>query len=460
MAESKKINLSKFFKRDSASSSGVGVKDNTGTIPQAQVVMSGRDLSEILNTIENTTEVNTYQNQYIKNDEKSDSMLQSLIDGLQQRIGGLQSSLFNLQSQFEQDLLSRKKLFEKQKAERITKQAEESEKITTVEPKQELLPGEEPFGYSPDSQEPTGNGSSGILNAFVGLGAGVIGAMGGLSSSSGGGSTAGAGVWKPLLDLIASGEGDWESLNPATSLPGATKMTITEVAKKAGDNGDGKNRAVGRYQFTTLRSQAKAAGLDPDKDLFSPENQDKIAVHLLEVKRNGSAWLQGKITDEQFSENLSNEWGALKSATGNVLPGNSGKIGFDKIKPVLQQIKKPSSSASASTAQSNPSSSGQTTVTGETSSAGTATSTIAQEAPPKQPQIEGRTAAVSQAITKPQESAQTANINPIVLPINLSSPPSPSEVEISSGAAIPGGSSRNFTNFYPDLVRSILGVFV
>ncbi len=268
MAESKKINLSKFFKRDSASSSGVGVKDNTGTIPQAQVVMSGRDLSEILNTIENTTEVNTYQNQYIKNDEKSDSMLQSLIDGLQQRIGGLQSSLFNLQSQFEQDLLSRKKLFEKQKAERITKQAEESEKITTVEPKQELLPGEEPFGYSPDLQEPTGNGSSGILNAFVGLGAGVIGAMGGLSSSSGGGSTAGAGVWKPLLDLIASGEGDWESLNPATSLPGATKMTITEVAKKAGDNGDGKNRAVGRYQFTTLRSQAKAAGLDPDKDLY------------------------------------------------------------------------------------------------------------------------------------------------------------------------------------------------
>ena len=167
----------------------------------------------------------------------------------------------------------------------------------------------------------------------------------------GGTATASAGVWRPLLDLIASGEAvtgnEWESLNPNTTLPGATKMTISEVANRAGDTGDGKNRAVGRYQFTSLRAQARAAGLNPDKDLFTPENQDKIAVHLIEVKRDGRSWLSGKTDDAKFSEGLALEWGALKSAQGTVLPGNSGSIGFDKIKPALEKVRKNYSGAAS-----------------------------------------------------------------------------------------------------------------
>lgn len=168
------------------------------------------------------------------------------------------------------------------------------------------------------------------------------------SGGGGSGGSGGGGRWKPLLDLIASGEstssGGYDALNPNrnTRKEGkpVSEMTITEAAKYAGDRFDGKgNRAVGRYQFTTVRAQAKAAKLNPDKDLFSPANQDKMAIYLLEEKRKGKDWLSGKITDEQFSENLSNEWGALRSATGNVLEGNSGSIGYDKIKPVLKQIK-------------------------------------------------------------------------------------------------------------------------
>jgi murein DD-endopeptidase MepM/ murein hydrolase activator NlpD len=164
-------------------------------------------------------------------------------------------------------------------------------------------------------------------------------------SRSGGGG--GGGRWKPLLDLIAGGEstssGGYDAMYPGrnTRKEGkpVSEMTISQAARYAGDPGDGKNYAVGRYQFTTVRAQAKDAGLNPDKDLFSPANQDKMAIYLLEEKRDGKEWLSGKITDEQFSENLSNEWGALRSATGNVLYGNSGSIGYDKIKPVLKQIK-------------------------------------------------------------------------------------------------------------------------
>ena len=164
-----------------------------------------------------------------------------------------------------------------------------------------------------------------------------------------GGTTGSAGQWKPLLNLIASGEakgGSYESMNPNTYLPGATKMTIAEVDRKA-------TGAVGRYQFMTPSKQARNAGLDPNKDLFSPENQDKMAVALIEKTRGGKKWLSGKMTDAEFSEGLSNEWGALRSASGNVLPGNSGSIGFNKIKPILQQVKYSSSSSNPLVQASN-----------------------------------------------------------------------------------------------------------
>jgi murein DD-endopeptidase MepM/ murein hydrolase activator NlpD/muramidase (phage lysozyme) len=181
----------------------------------------------------------------------------------------------------------------------------------------------------------------------------LIGTLSSSPSSSGG-----AGRWKPLLNLIAGGEstssGGYDALNPNrnTRREGnpVSEMTISQAAKYAGDRNDGKNYAVGRYQFTTLTTQAKAAGLNPDKDLFSPANQDKMAIHIIEGKRSGKSWLSGKITNEEFSLNLSNEWGALKSASGNVLPGNSGSIGYDKILPILKQIKSgPSSSPPAQT---------------------------------------------------------------------------------------------------------------
>jgi hypothetical protein len=78
---------------------------------------------------------------------------------------------------------------------------------------------------------------------------------------------------KSLMDLIAQEEsgGNYEAMYPNTTLPGATEMTISQVAQRA-------TGPVGRYQHKPqfLEERARAVGLDPNKDKFSPENQDKI----------------------------------------------------------------------------------------------------------------------------------------------------------------------------------------
>ena len=78
---------------------------------------------------------------------------------------------------------------------------------------------------------------------------------------------------KSLMDMIASPEsgGNYEAMYPSTTLPGATDMTIAEVARRA-------TGPVGRYQHKPeyLEQRARAVGLDPNTDKFTPENQDKI----------------------------------------------------------------------------------------------------------------------------------------------------------------------------------------
>jgi hypothetical protein len=137
-----------------------------------------------------------------------------------------------------------------------------------------------------------------------------------------------SGQWGPLLDLIASVESgnSYEALNPSTTLPGATKMTISRVAVEAEKIGRSKGGtgAVGRYQQLPwyLVSRARAAGLNPDKDLFSPKNQDLIISKVnIEQNRSGRRWLSGEIGDEQFMQGLSQEFAAIPNAQGKFYYG-------------------------------------------------------------------------------------------------------------------------------------------
>jgi murein DD-endopeptidase MepM/ murein hydrolase activator NlpD len=159
-------------------------------------------------------------------------------------------------------------------------------------------------------------------------------------SGSGGGQ---GGKYKPLLDLISSGEspgGGYSAMYPSESHPQILNMSIAEVIQfQKEKRKDGRiSAAIGRYQMLYPEKYAAAAGLSLTAK-FSPENQDKMVIAYLKKNRRLSEWEQGKISDESFSEELAREFGAFKSASGFVLPRNTGSIGFDKLKPILQKIK-------------------------------------------------------------------------------------------------------------------------
>lgn len=146
------------------------------------------------------------------------------------------------------------------------------------------------------------------------------------------------GQWGPLLDLIAGKEsgGNYEAMYPSTTLPGATKMIIAEVARRA-------TGAVGKYQQLPqyLVGRAKAAGLNPDKDLYSPENQEKIIINVNIRGRGGDKWLKGEISDEQFMQGLSQEFASLPNAQGQFYyPGQRSAMTPEKVKAALSKVKK------------------------------------------------------------------------------------------------------------------------
>lgn len=116
------------------------------------------------------------------------------------------------------------------------------------------------------------------------------------------------GVYTPVLNLIAREEsgGKWDAMYPSTTLPGATKMTIAEVARKA-------SGAVGKWQNLPrfLNQRARAVGLDPNTALYNEENQTKIAVYLIE---KGQAGVTPKMMKDNPSEamiRLSRVWAAI-----------------------------------------------------------------------------------------------------------------------------------------------------
>ena len=172
------------------------------------------------------------------------------------------------------------------------------------------------------------------------------------SGSDQGGNTS----WAPVLDLIAGAEsrGRYDIVYGGEILDGVTEQTIAEAAKRAGDRGDGKNYAVGKYQFITLVDQAKAAGLDPTKDKFSPANQDKMAIHLIEQKRKVSKDL-AKNNPNEAALRLAREWAGLpvlaptKGAKRDISRGqsyyagdgvNKSTIGPEKVEAAFQKLQK------------------------------------------------------------------------------------------------------------------------
>jgi hypothetical protein len=136
---------------------------------------------------------------------------------------------------------------------------------------------------------------------------------------------------RPLLDVIAEGEGDYTSANRghAGDMPGGwpelDRLTIREVQAL---QQRGELFAVGRYQFIpeTLRMAVAAAGFLPS-DVFTPETQDWLAVALLLGGKRPALrdYLQGEaVTIEAAQLELAKEWASIPKADGRgVYDGDS-----------------------------------------------------------------------------------------------------------------------------------------
>jgi hypothetical protein len=163
-----------------------------------------------------------------------------------------------------------------------------------------------------------------------------------------------SGEWGPLLDLIKSveaGTHKYNAINYGSGpgfIEGLTEMTIREAdaaAEAYHRKYPDSSGALGQYQFMTPIEQAKAAGLNPDTDKFSPANQDKMAVHIIENKRRGKDWKERKISDDEFMEGLAAEWRGLPANSGgqtyqdSAASRNAAGTTWEKFTQAIQKIK-------------------------------------------------------------------------------------------------------------------------
>jgi hypothetical protein len=172
---------------------------------------------------------------------------------------------------------------------------------------------------------------------------------------------------------------------PSTKLPGATKMTIAEVARKA-------TGAVGMYQNLPeyLVARAKAVKLDPNKDLYNEENQRKIAVYLIEKGQAGVTPKMLKDNPDDAMIRLAKVWAAIpvpknmQGHRGSVRRGQSyySGVGSNKahITPEMMYKAMGASVKLQEQAQSKP--------TGGTTTAGGG-SNIPTQSPSSRPRGEG-----------------------------------------------------------------------
>jgi hypothetical protein len=156
---------------------------------------------------------------------------------------------------------------------------------------------------------------------------------------------------KTLLDFIAKGEsgGDYNSMNQggtkSSGIIGAgtssniigknlTDMTVSEIMQRAAKPSDSAEErkkkglifAAGRYQIIpgTLQGLVKAGVVGPG-DKFDETTQDKLGRGLLE-RAGLSSFKSGKITAQDFQNNISKTWGAVGNAsTGDTSLGGANK---------------------------------------------------------------------------------------------------------------------------------------
>jgi hypothetical protein len=133
--------------------------------------------------------------------------------------------------------------------------------------------------------------------------------------------------WKPLLELIKRAEATrsdpYNSVEGTKPYPGLQKLKISDAIQKSSAT------HIGAYQFDKKKGLPKwvpAIGLNLTDDIFNQDNQDSLAIYLIEDS-GGSSWKNGPTTTETFMLNLAKVWAGLP------VPFDTGRpSGVDTIK--------------------------------------------------------------------------------------------------------------------------------
>jgi hypothetical protein len=427
MANFKKINLSKFFRQDTQAPSAVGVTNTGGGLnPQAQIAISGQDLSQLLEIIQSTTEITKVQEQLITKEDNNDSLLQGVVNTLQRRIFTLETSLYGLTRDFQSDLLDRKKLKKEKELVKIIKEREDTERTPTIEPRTNI------FDMDETPTDVSDGGETNFSGGFAALGGALIG--GGLGSFLG---------------------QDQNQLNGDFSGGGTYDVSkLKKLAESVGFRGE--NAAV-----AAAVAKAESGGdpnIDTVKSGLDPQMKNEFSIGLWQINwlahKNGTLKKMGVTNPSQLYDPVTNAKAAyLISGGSNFKPWSVYSKG--SYKQYLQEaIQSPSSSNAAPQIQSSGADGNQSSL--PQTQTQTQTQSIAQSVPPNQPQIQGRTTTTGQAIA--ESSPEGINAAPIILATNPGRSGTPSQMEISSGSAIPSGFTANMNNFYPAVTRSIFGI--
>ena len=158
---------------------------------------------------------------------------------------------------------------------------------------------------------------------------------------------------KPLADLIARGEGDYNAVNRGYAgdtpggIQGLTGLTFENYT--VGQVIAYQQRwlyAVGRYQLipSTLRFAVAHSSVD-NLDMFTPDTQDRLMAALILYKRPAiGAFLRGDHDLEGWALNeLAKEWASIEYRNGrgfyDHIGGNRASISRTETQTVLQEVK-------------------------------------------------------------------------------------------------------------------------
>ena len=145
------------------------------------------------------------------------------------------------------------------------------------------------------------------------------------TSSGGGGSGSGSRYGtkeqKSALDAISFAEGNtgystWAGYQKhgPDDLTGLTIRQIHDLQTSFINSGKVNktgSAVVGRYQFLTPYNQAKAAGLNPETDKFSPTNQDRMAIHIMNTLGVTAEKLKKEGMSVGVTDRLATQWASF-----------------------------------------------------------------------------------------------------------------------------------------------------